>query len=85
MSSKTKEAKPINKTIKRIVEIVNMPHLDAERTPNELSELITLCRSLKDHTWIHGSSSVHSNEISIIQSSHLATPYNQPPYPTTSK
>ena len=48
MSSKTKEAKPINKTIKRIVEIVNMPHLDAERTPNELSELITLCRSLKD-------------------------------------
>ena len=49
MSSKTKEAKPINKTIKRIVEIVNMPHLDAERTPNELSELITLCRSLKDH------------------------------------
>ena len=49
MSSKTKEAKPINRTIKRIVEIATMPHLDAERTPNELSELITLCRSLKDH------------------------------------
>jgi len=50
MSSKTKEAKvPINKTIKRIVEISHMPHLDADRTPNELSELITLCRSLQDH------------------------------------
>ena len=49
MSSKTEKTKPINKTIKRIVEISHMPHLDAERTPNELSELITLCRSLKDH------------------------------------
>ena len=50
MSSKTEKPKnSINKTIKRIVEIAHMPHLDAERTPNELSELITLCRSLKDH------------------------------------
>ena len=50
MSSKTKETKvPISKIINRIDEIAHMPHLDAERTPNELSELITLCRSLKDH------------------------------------
>ena len=50
MSSQTKKAKvPISKIINRIDEIAHMPHLDADRTPNELSELITLCRSLKDH------------------------------------